>query len=262
MSIFLAMLRKDLRVLLKQRQIIITMSVLPLMMSVFLPLMFIFMLFRGSADFEAAGGEVLFANVPEELLHLPGELQQLMMLLNNLLPGYFLMIPIMCGSVLAAGSFVTEREHKTMEALLYSPLSLRQLLLAKLSAALVPALAVSWGSALLTALAINIPCYLLRGITPFPTPIWWVILLWLLPIFAGIGLSFSVLISASAQTYQEAQQKSALIVMPLLLLILGPLLGFFTFNAANFIMLGAILLLILGVLLALVVRGFKVEKLI
>lgn len=38
-----------------------------------------------------------------------------------------LMIPVMASSVMAASSFVGEKEKHTLETLLYSPLSLKQL---------------------------------------------------------------------------------------------------------------------------------------
>lgn len=260
MSIFIAMLKKDLRVLLGQRQALYAMIIAPLFFSIILPVMLVGMTLLDPSS--ATGLEALFAAIPAELEHLPPDLQQLMMLIDNMLPGYFLMIPIMSGSILAASGFVTEREHKTMEALFYTPLSVGKLLAAKLFAALIPSLLVSWLSALLTGLTINIACLFLRGIAPFPTRIWWLILFWLLPIFASLGLTFSVLVSAGSKSFQEAQQKSGMLVVPLILLMVGPMAGLFSFTIPGFALLGAILLLFEIVLLFLVRKRFSVEKLI
>ena len=47
------------------------------------------------------------------------------------MPLFFLIVPIMASSVMAASSFVGEKEKHTLETLLYSPLSLRQLFQSK-----------------------------------------------------------------------------------------------------------------------------------
>ena len=47
------------------------------------------------------------------------------------MPPFFLFVPIMASSVMAASSFVGEKEKHTLETLLYSPLSLRQLFQSK-----------------------------------------------------------------------------------------------------------------------------------
>ena len=57
------------------------------------------------------------------------------LLLNYVMPTFFLLIPIMAASVMAAVSFVGEKEKRTLETLLYCPLSLRQVFRAKVLAA-------------------------------------------------------------------------------------------------------------------------------
>ncbi|MCL2498175.1 MAG: ABC transporter permease subunit [Symbiobacteriaceae bacterium] len=258
MAIFWAMLKKDLQVLRRQRQVVYITLIIPTLLAVVMPLILVFVTLQGFGQ-EASG---MIAIAPANLTHLSPDMQQLVILVDYMMPAYFLMVPIMVGSVFAAGGMITEREHKTMEALLYTPLSLRQLLSAKLFAALVPALVVSWLSALGTALAINIPCWLLRGITPFPSPIWWVILFWVLPLTAALGLTFSLLISASAQTYQEAQQKSALLVVPLTLLLTGNITGVIAMDLKAYFLLGAAFLLANIILLILASRRYRVEQMI
>ena len=49
------------------------------------------------------------------------------LVLNKIMPAFFLLIPVMASSVMAANSFVGEKEKHTLETLLYSPLSLKQL---------------------------------------------------------------------------------------------------------------------------------------
>jgi ABC-type Na+ efflux pump permease subunit len=44
----------------------------------------------------------------------------------------------MCSGVIGASSFVGEKEHKTMESLLYTPISMERLLRAKILGVFVP----------------------------------------------------------------------------------------------------------------------------
>jgi ABC-type Na+ efflux pump permease subunit len=55
----------------------------------------------------------------------------------------FLIIPLMVSSVIAADSFAGEKERKTMEALLYTPTTDRELFVAKLLSGWLAALAVA-----------------------------------------------------------------------------------------------------------------------
>ena len=63
------------------------------------------------------------------------ERQILNLLLNYVLPLFFLIIPVMTASVMASASFVGGQEKHTLETLLYGPLSLRQVFRAKVLAA-------------------------------------------------------------------------------------------------------------------------------
>jgi ABC-2 type transport system permease protein len=91
----------------------------------------------------------------QELLHgmAPGLQQELARYENNqiftafflvyMLAPLFLIIPLMVSSVIAADSFAGEKERKTMEALLYTPTTDRELFVAKLLSGWLAALAVA-----------------------------------------------------------------------------------------------------------------------
>ena len=58
---------------------------------------------------------------------------------------FYLILPLMVASVIAADSFAGEKERKTLEALLYTPTTDGELFLAKMLSAWTPAVAVAWG---------------------------------------------------------------------------------------------------------------------
>ena len=60
------------------------------------------------------------------------------LMLGFLFAPMFLILPLMVASIIGADSIVGEKERKTLEALLYTPATDRELYLAKLLSAVVP----------------------------------------------------------------------------------------------------------------------------
>ena len=80
-------------------------------------------------------------NLARPILELP-EREQLVVLVNGyLLAPLFLIVPLMVSAVLAADAFAGEKERRTIGVLLHLPISDRELFLAKLLVAFVPAVA-------------------------------------------------------------------------------------------------------------------------
>ena len=67
-----------------------------------------------------------------------------MLVLGYLLSPLLLVIPLMVSAVLAADAFAGEKERRTLERLLHLPITDRDLFLAKVLSAFVPALAITW----------------------------------------------------------------------------------------------------------------------
>jgi ABC-type Na+ efflux pump permease subunit len=133
----------------------------------------------------------------------------------------YLILPLMVSSVVAADSVAGEKERKTMEALLYTPTSDRELLVAKLLSAWLPALAVAWCGFIIYSVVVNIAAWPTFGHIFFPTGMWWLLALWVAPAVAGVGLGCTVLISARVNTFQEAYQLGGLVVLPVVALMIS-----------------------------------------
>lgn len=102
----LTLIKKDIRSITSNKQIFAVLLIVPLVLTVVLPSVFVLVLTQkpdAASDFR-------------KLLDMPP---------------FFLIVPIMASSVMAASSFVGEKEKHTLETLLYSPLSLRQLFQSK-----------------------------------------------------------------------------------------------------------------------------------
>ena len=137
----------------------------------------------------------------------------------------YLILPLMVASVIAADSFAGEKERKTMEALLYSPTTDQELFVAKLLSAWVPAIAVSWGGAALYSIVANVSAWPVMGRVFFPNVMWVVLAFWVAPSVAGLGLGSTMLISSKVNSFQEAYQGGAVVVLPIMLLVISQATG-------------------------------------
>ena len=108
------------------------MLMVPLALTIVLPSIIVFVTVlvpESASDYQK-----LLAMLPVPAGKYNQEQMILGLVLNKIMPAFFLMIPVMASSVMAASSFVGEKEKHTLETLLYSPLSLKQLFQSKILA--------------------------------------------------------------------------------------------------------------------------------
>jgi ABC-2 type transport system permease protein len=122
---------KDLRAVMRSKSVIIPMLAVPVLLMVLLPGAI------GLAARATPGVQVdrFLADVPGDLarpiLDLPVEEQIIVLVNGYLLAPLFLIVPLMVSAVLAADAFAGEKERRTLESLLHSPIRDRDLFLAK-----------------------------------------------------------------------------------------------------------------------------------
>src|SRR5205823_13815381 len=151
-------------------------------------------------------------NIPGDLarpiLRLP-EREQLIVLVNGyLLAPLFLIVPLMVSAVLAADAFAGEKERKTLESLLHMPMADRDLFIAKLLTAFVPAVVVSWVGFVCFAIVSNTVAWPVLHRIFIPTKLWLVMVFWVAPAFAAIRLSAMLLVSPLALTWTVCTRRS------------------------------------------------------
>jgi ABC-2 type transport system permease protein len=175
-----------------------------------------------------------------ELGALGPEQQAVVLMLGYLFAPLYLLIPVMVASVIAADSFAGEKERRTLEALLYTPTTDRELVLAKMLGPWLAALAVAWVSFVAYGVVVNAAAWPIMGRIFFPTPLWWVLVLWMVPAVAALALGVSVLVSARVKGFQEAYQLGGLVVLPIVALMVGQMAGA--------VFLGPLLVFVLGIM--------------
>ena len=171
----------------------------------------------------------------------------------------FLLLPIFIPSVLASYAIVGEKRERTLEPVLATPIRTWELLLGKILAAVIPALAITIASA--AVFVIGILAFAVtdrvRGI--IVTPGWILAVLVDAPLLALIGVALIVVLSSRVNDPRTAQQFSAVLVVPVMALLLGQLAGVIVLGPALALGIGVVLAAIAAAALWAATRLFQRE---
>jgi ABC-type Na+ efflux pump permease subunit len=243
--------------------------VLPVVFAIVLPLLFTLApRFIPVEDIQRELGDVqeLLDNLPPAVRAIFSglALEQMFVIYMTsfMLAPLFLVMPLMFSSVVGADSFVGERERKTLEGLLYTPISDRELFLGKVLAAVIPAIALSWLTYLVYIIIVNVASYGLFGRIWFPLPMWWPMMFWLTPAFALLGISATVLISSRVKTFMEAYQLTGSLVVLVLALVIGQVTGVLFLGVGTVMLIGTLIWLVDAALIYVSIRNFKRSALV
>lgn len=147
--------------------------------------------------------------------------------LNFSFVALFMMITVINSSVTSESSFASEKERGTLETLLFSPISARELFIGKVLATLVPVLVLSYASYFLSVITVNAVVYPVYPKLMMLNMTWIALLFWVTPALILLTILLNVLVSARSRTLQEAQQLGRIIVLPVIGLIVSQVAGLF-----------------------------------
>lgn len=255
-----ALVRKDIRAITASIQLWLPMLIVPLIIGVTMPAILIWLASRvelrsiGNIGFLLDSLDILSSSgqIPELASMATDNHRIVYYLALYMFAPLFLIIPVMASSILTANSFAGEKERKTLEGLLFTPISMDTLFKGKVLAALIPSILLSWITFLIYGIIANILMYPMFGAMMFPNWNWILLVLWVVPSCSLMVILLNVLISAKVRGFQEAYQLGGLIVIPLLALIAGQASGMLLISPVLLLLIGAALLLISLVLLRLV----------
>jgi ABC-2 type transport system permease protein len=260
-----AIVRKDLKVAVQNKGVILPIIILPLILFIAFPWFMAYAPSLAENMSTSNNMDELLKRMPPALLNeLSGytEEQQLIVFsLVYMLAPMFLIMPIMVSSVLAADSFAGEKERKTLEALLYTPTTDRELFTAKLLGAWLTAIAVTLLSFVVYGVMANAAGWHSIGHLFFPTWMWVALVLWVTPAVAGLGLVVMVFVSVRAQGFQDAYQTGGLVVLPVVALMIGQISGVMYFSLGVVLVVGLVIWLIDLVLIWLASKSFRRSEL-
>jgi ABC-type Na+ efflux pump permease subunit len=259
----LAIIKKDINNITANRDVFYVLIIVPLIMTVALPVIFILVILLSPADsadmmkmlklLESAKIDPAPENTADTLISL---------YINYMMPLFFLLIPIMVSTVMAASSFVGEKDKKTLETLLYCPLTLKEIFNAKIFASFLLGMAVSVFSFIIMLVVTETLLLILNGAVILPDINWLIMMLLVSPAAALISISLIVRNSAKAKTSEEAQQSCLMLILPVLLLIMGQFTGIMMMGIHIFLILGAAMAVIAVFILKSLFRKFSYETLL
>lgn len=173
----------------------------------------------------------------------------------------FMILPVAIPVTIAAYSIVGEKMTRSLEPLLATPITTVELLTAKIIAAVVPAIVATWaafglffiGAWLLTAPAV---------FAAFFKPHWLLAIFVVAPLLTILATCIAVIVSSRVTDPRVAEQLSALVILPLILLVIGQSMGLILIDEQLMFLLGGVVLVIDVVLLYLAIRLFQRETIL
>ncbi len=173
----------------------------------------------------------------------------------------FLLLPIMSAMSIATYSIIGEKTSRSLEAILATPTTTRQLLFGKALAASLPAVVGTWLLFLVFALVV----WILGGLTvaryALDTTAWALILL-ITPIIAFVALGLGVIVSSRATDPRSAQQIATLLVLPVVALLIAQISGLFLIGLPMVLAAAGVLLILAVIVLQVGVRLFQRETIL
>ncbi len=254
-----AIIKKDFRSVTTNKHLFLSLLAVPLVFTIVLPSIFVLLIHFAPDDPDI---QKLLELIPQAAQAENFELAAVGLIFNCILPVFFLMIPIMTASVMAASSFVGEKEKHTLETLLYCPLSVRQIFRSKVMASFLLSMTVSMLSFGVMVTVFELEVSFLLGSFLMPGMNWAIILLIVSPAVSLIAVTLIVRGSAKAQSVEESQQSAVFLVLPVILLAIGQFAGVLLLNAWILMGLGAVCMLLAWMLLKKCMGRFTYEMLL
>ena len=149
-------------------------------------------------------------------------------------------VPMTISTAIGANILVGEREKGTGEFLAHSPASEREIYLGKIIASLLPGYLTTLVGFSIYSVAVNLIVGPRVGGWFFPTADWWVLMLWVVPPFLALTLSVVLRLSARVKSAAAAQQASAVVTLPLIILSYAQSSGALFGAGSSGLLLGAI----------------------
>ncbi len=185
----------------------------------------------------------------------------LQIMLLNQFTMYFLMAPLALPIYIAAYSIIGEKQTRSLEPLLATPIRTWELLLGKAVAAVVPPVLASWASYLVFAAGAR---FIVSEVVfaQILNPAWLLALVILGPLFGLLSVLVGVIASARSNDPRAAQQWSALFILPVVGAGMAMMFGLISLSVWTLLIGALAVLLVDGGALYAAVRLFQRETIL
>lgn len=254
-------LKKEWTQLKQQRSLILSAVLLSLLFTV-MPLVLIFAFGLTSKDdinglddlIKLAGLNPEFAGLSQEEL--------LQAAFGQPMSTILLILPVLLPSVIASYSIVGEKVSGTLEPVLATPITTFEFLLAKILTALIPSVAITWFFGALFVVGAFFVTLSFKVFTAIISVSWLLLLLLCGPLLALTAIALTVAASSRANDPRSAQQISAIVIIPIVLLVAGQFTGLLILSPIFTLIVAALLALLAGAATWFATRIFARESIL
>lgn len=156
----------------------------------------------------------------------------------------YLMMPVFVPILISSHAVAGEKEKRTLEPLLSSPVTPLELVIGKSLASLIPSVSVCLIAFFFLCVGVDLVAWPLAQSLVLPNMMWTFGVLVIAPLFAFFGNGVAVLISARVGDSRLAQQLSGLFVLPLVGLAAGQFGGVLKAGPEYYALIGAVVLVL------------------
>lgn len=158
----------------------------------------------------------------------------------------FIMMPVIIPITIAAYSIVGEKTSHSLEPLLATPISTQELLAGKSLAAAIPGILATWVCFAIFLLLAPL-AGASQGVMSYLLSATWILAIGVIgPLLAILSVNLALYVSSRVNDPRVAEQISAVIVLPILLVLIGELTGIIILNV-TFMLLSILVLVIFDV---------------
>jgi ABC-type Na+ efflux pump permease subunit len=260
--------RKDWCEVKRNWQVLLPVTILPLMISVVLPVVLTLIpSLIPAQQTQVNGFDTLILNLPanvqEQLASMDDFQSMIYVMAVYFFAPFFLIIPLMASSVIASDSFAGEKERKTIEALLATPLSDSELFFGKMLVSFVPSMLITIFSFVVYSLLFDVLAFnLFDGLLLLPNLDWILMIFGLAPTIALASIGLTVIISSKVKGFREAQQISVVLLLPILGMVFGQAAGAVIFGTTMIVILAVVFVVVDFVIFKIGVTTFKREEIL
>jgi ABC-2 type transport system permease protein len=214
----------------KNRLVIFTVVLLPVIFTI-LPLV-VMSVTRTSGGTGNSSGTDMPASFSASCGNLPASDCLQLFVVNEFLLFYMLM-PVIIPITIAAYSIVGEKTTRSLEPLLATPITTTELLAGKSFAAAIPAILATWVSFAVFILAAPLVGASPAVVSHILSSVWLLAVIVAGPLMAILSVNFSLFVSSRVNDPRVAEQISAVLVLPIMMVLFGQIAGIVVLNVST-----------------------------
>jgi len=175
---------------------------------------------------------------------------------------FYLLMPAVIPTLISSYSIVGEKKCGTLEPLLATPASTRDILLGKTLAAVIPSVLITWLGFLIYMVLVDVLTYNIFNYPVLPSMVWLVSIGIIAPLLSLMSVYLSIVVSSRVNDIRAAQQVSAVFVIPIMGLFVLQLFGYVSLSLSSITIAGLLLLIVDAILIYVSTKVFKREEIL